>query len=277
MAGSDMRILETTDATADINGIAKNTLKNLPIVTGVALIMSKTTPVIGIFLQYAAYGEGCSIHSALQLRAFGADVNDISSRLPGGSKCILTPDGYNIPTFLWNGLPYIDMRPPTDKELVDLPHVLFTSDIDWDPSNFDIPDHHEIEGHDDNPTQSLDLDDCVTPTRDIVNRIDEVDLCARKICTQQVHRRLPDLEKLRPCFGWAPTDRIRHTLEHTTQYARATPTFPFRRHFKSRFPGANVPRLNEVVATDTYFADTPAHDDGISGHGGATTAQVFCG
>jgi hypothetical protein len=31
---------------------------------------------------------------------------------------------------------------------------------------------------------------------------------------------------------------------------------------------ANVNRLNQVVATDTYFSDTPALDDGIMGHGG---------
>jgi hypothetical protein len=43
-----------------------------------------------------------------------------------------------------------------------------------------------------------------------------------------------------------------------------------RKHFKTRFPAANVNRLDETVATDTFFADAPAHDDGIMGHGGAT-------
>ena len=50
-----------------------------------------------------------------------------------------------------------------------------------------------------------------------------------------------------------------------------------RRHYKSRFPGANVPRREETVATDTIFSDTPALDDGISGHGGCTMMQFFCG
>ena len=50
-----------------------------------------------------------------------------------------------------------------------------------------------------------------------------------------------------------------------------------RRHFKSRFPGANVPRREETVATDTIFSDTPALDDGIPGHGGCTMMQFFCG
>ena len=36
-------------------------------------------------------------------------------------------------------------------------------------------------------------------------------------------------------------------------------------------------RFNDDVATDTMFADVPAHDDGILGHGGCTMAQVYCG
>ena len=31
------------------------------------------------------------------------------------------------------------------------------------------------------------------------------------------------------------------------------------------------------MATDTFFSDTPAHDDGIMGHGGATMVQLFSG
>jgi hypothetical protein len=41
-----------------------------------------------------------------------------------------------------------------------------------------------------------------------------------------------------------------------------------RKHYKSRFPAANVSRLNEVVATDTYVSDTPALDVRLLGHGG---------
>jgi hypothetical protein len=41
------------------------------------------------------------------------------------------------------------------------------------------------------------------------------------------------------------------------------------------FPAANVNRLNETVATDTFFSDAQAHDDGIRGHGGATMVQFY--
>ena len=36
-------------------------------------------------------------------------------------------------------------------------------------------------------------------------------------------------------------------------------------------------RLNKTVATDTFFADCPAHDDSILGHGGATMVQLYVG
>ena len=38
-----------------------------------------------------------------------------------------------------------------------------------------------------------------------------------------------------------------------------------------------MPRLNEWVATDTFFNDAPAMDDGVPGHGGCTMMQIFYG
>ena len=66
-------------------------------------------------------------------------------------------------------------------------------------------------------------------------------------------------------------------LDKTTQHYRGVVHYPFRKHFKSRFPAANVPRRNEWVATDTFFCDTPAADDGIPGHAGATMLQLYVG
>ncbi len=94
---------------------------------------------------------------------------------------------------------------------------------------------------------------------------------------QTVTASTPDLEALRPLFGWVPVDRIKKTIASTTQFARASVRLPLRKHFKSRFPACNVHRWNKDVATDTFFCDTPAHDDGILGHAGATMAQLFVG
>ncbi|MEM7375787.1 MAG: hypothetical protein AAF587_44760, partial [Bacteroidota bacterium] len=46
--------------------------------------------------------------------------------------------------------------------------------------------------------------------------------------------------------------------------------FPMRRHFKSRFKMLHHPRLNEMVATDTFFSSVPSIE-------GYKCAQVFYG
>ena len=66
-------------------------------------------------------------------------------------------------------------------------------------------------------------------------------------------------------------------LDKTTQHYRGVIHFPFCKHFKSRYPGANVPHLNEWMATDAFINDTPAMDDGIPGHGGCIMMQIFFG
>jgi hypothetical protein len=47
------------------------------------------------------------------------------------------PDGYIIPIDVRCGLPYITMCPLTDEEFEVLPHVLWTSKDDWDPTSLD--------------------------------------------------------------------------------------------------------------------------------------------
>lgn len=79
-----------------------------------------------------------------------------------------------------------------------------------------------------------------------------------------------DYEALRPFFAWKPVELIRDTFKNTTQYTKNEMCIPMWRHFKSRFPGLNVRRLNEDVATDTFFANVKYHD-------GSTCVQLFVG
>jgi hypothetical protein len=65
--------------------------------------------------QYAFLGQGKTIHSSCQLESFKLDVDD-KSRNIGGKQRITTPDGYYVPMTIIHGLPYIQLRPPTDKE-----------------------------------------------------------------------------------------------------------------------------------------------------------------
>jgi hypothetical protein len=73
-----------------------------------------------------------------------------------------------------------------------------------------------------------------------------------------VRKALPvkiDYEKLSPYFTFRPHDVIHHTLRQTTQLAKSTIHYPMRHHLKSRFQMLRHKRLNEVIATDTYYVD----------------------
>jgi hypothetical protein len=70
----------------------------------------------------------------------------------GGKQCIRTNDGYVIPLDIINGLPYLKMQPPNDAEMNALPHVIFTSGDEWNPtvldhSLTDKEDWYNVIGH----------------------------------------------------------------------------------------------------------------------------------
>ena len=67
---------------------------------------------------------------------FGIGVNDKSSKV-GGKQCLTTPDGYIMTLHIKNELSYLQMQPPTDKELTTMPYVVLTSDVDLNPSVLD--------------------------------------------------------------------------------------------------------------------------------------------
>jgi hypothetical protein len=75
-------------------------------------------------------------------------------------------------------------------------------------------------------------------------------------------------EKLSPYFAYHPYDIIQHTLRQTTQLAKSTIHYPMRHYLKSRVQILIHKRLNEVIATDTYFAN----EKSIEGY---HCAQVF--
>ncbi len=66
-----MRVLEfVTGVYADVQGVGDASVTDLPIVLGASLV-EKTNrgPIIGLFPQYAYYGKGRTIHSAVQMEA----------------------------------------------------------------------------------------------------------------------------------------------------------------------------------------------------------------
>jgi hypothetical protein len=79
-----------------------------------------------------------------------------------------------------------------------------------------------------------------------------------------------DYEKLCPYFAFRPYDIMQHTLRQTTQIAKSTIHYPMRRRLKSRFQMLRHKRLNEVIATNTYFVNEKLIE-------GYDCAQVFFG
>ena len=75
-------------------------------------------------------------HSSIQLEAFKNDVNEKPLKA-GGLQHILMNDGYIHPINIIDGLAYISMHPFTQHEWDTLPHVMWTSDVEWDPKIFD--------------------------------------------------------------------------------------------------------------------------------------------
>ena len=64
-------------------------------------------------------------------------MNEHSRHVHPNSQLMITNDRYEFPLLVRNGLSYLDVRPFTDKEFEMLPHVIKTSDVDWDPSIID--------------------------------------------------------------------------------------------------------------------------------------------
>ena len=301
VAGADVRVIEITHRAVNVQGVSDHQVTDLKIVTAGGVVPTQHGPVIAIFHQYAHLGTGKTIHSSVQLEEFGLQVDEKSSRVPGGLQRIKTPDGYVHPIRIKDGLPYVSLRPYTDTEWETLPHVIWTRDSDWDPSIFD----HEFDedgdewydalmDHAENPHRELfdefgnyrkrhavvveeHFVDAVLDEGSIVDRcvwyVNQTDLNERQ--AQPEARRVKpgerDWETLRRFFGWASVDMVERTFQATTQMGRLSNAVHLKKHYRSPNPALNVHHHQEPVATDYVYADVPAVDDGSMG------AQIFVG
>ena len=138
LAGGDVRILETVSGReVDISGIDNHQVTGLSIGTAAGVVETNRGSVICIFHQYAIIGTGKTIHSSGQIEHFKNHVDDRSMKV-GGLQHIRTNDNYTIPLDIKEGLAYLKLRPPTDRELETLNYVvMMTSDTEWDPSVLD--------------------------------------------------------------------------------------------------------------------------------------------
>jgi hypothetical protein len=133
VAGTDIRVIFKTGRTVDIRGIYNHQCTNIDIGTVGEVIQTQKSPVIGIMHQYALLNKGATIHSPYQFEWYKNDVNDKSINVPGGLQCIRTLDGYIIPLSIKDCPVRLSIRPYTDHEWDNLPHVILTSELEWDP------------------------------------------------------------------------------------------------------------------------------------------------
>lgn len=147
IAGNDVCIIERTGDFVDIEGMMKHRENNIELVTCGGVTNTQCGKVIVIMHQYAYAGRGNTIHSSAQLEWFKHTVNDRS--LHSGSKqCIQTIDGYMIPLHFQSALAYMPLRPYTNKEFKQLPHVILTSPDKWVPTCMDLDPTTEDEWFD---------------------------------------------------------------------------------------------------------------------------------
>jgi hypothetical protein len=136
LAGRDLRIISTTDRWVDITGINDIRIDNIRIGTVGGVVKTQKGPVIAIFHQHALGDHGNSIHSSGQMEYYRNCIDDRSMKV-GGTQSITTIDGYVLPLDIINGLPHMMARPFSDREWDDYPHVVMTSDGDWNPTVLD--------------------------------------------------------------------------------------------------------------------------------------------
>jgi hypothetical protein len=232
--------------------VSEEVVADLPVVQAAGYVKTTTGPIILILNQYAHCRKGTTIHSKGQIEHFGMPVDD-KSRENGGQQNFITPCGGKIIHLHYrDGLPKMNMRPPTEDEMATYPHVIITSEMDWDPKILD----NEF-GPNGMPSSPITVDLPNPHLNDfgklVGDHVDYVNNCCIRANATAINHSEPDYARLCPYLEWTGLDHVKNKLKNTTQFYRVSVHQPFRRHFKSRFPVANVTRWNEVVTPRLFF------------------------
>ena len=294
LAGKDIRIIckHNPPRYIDVSGLNSHQVKDLEIVTARGVAPSQRGPVIIILHQYAHLGSENTIHSCIQLESFNNVVDDKSIHHKG-SQTITTNDGYIHPLDFINGLPYLLLRHFTDKEWETLPHLVWTSDLKWNPSIIDhkITVNNEWKyyfndntcANDENPFDIFgDYTNSSEGNQRTILDINKTDIIINQYHLQhnQYHSHFkinislkpPKYKMLQPYLLYVDDETIKRTIDATTQNGRTdSNASQLRQIFKSPFPAMNVFRINEGVATDTVYSSVPAVDNG------SKLAQIYVG
>ena len=270
----------------NIQGIENHQIIGIPIVTAGAVFHTQRGPVIVILRQYVYIGHGKVIHSSEQLESFNCDINDKSMKVNGWLQHITTQEIFAIPLDIISGLPYVNLRPYTDKEWNILTHIIIISNITWDLTILDniisederwfdaVSDHvedisplfdiygdysqrHEVHNV---YLNRYNLGDGNNPINEIPHIINNFKSTCSEL-TQPSNIRTdnpPDYTSHIPHFAWQSMDIIKCTFDATTKYVRGPMSIFPKQHYRSLFSALNFHRGKELVATDIIYFNTPA-------------------
>ena len=198
--------------------------------------------------------KGKSLLSCNQVRAHNNKVHN-TPRCYGGRQAIITQNGTHIPLKYTNVLCMLPTKKPMKWELENIEPIELTSGVPWDPSR------QNDEDFDQSIDPNFHLED-----EPVDGGYQSQNQEANKFTKEEGH----DQEHIQRCLGYKPKDICQKTLNATTQFARQNEQVTLKEHYKARFPALNVRRINEIFATDTFFASEKAI-------GGYTCAQIFVG
>ena len=151
--------------------------------------------------------------------------------------------------------------------------LVFTSDVDWDPSSVDCKVSDDVTWYDaisDDPDGNQffrDFDEHGNHRAAIIVDVhafrSQLNLNETQVAAMRTVPTPRTYETYRDYFLRASSDVIKKTFDATTQFARSgwISGKIYDTH-RAPFPALNVRRRNESVATDTFYSDTPAIENG---------------
>jgi hypothetical protein len=101
------------------------------------VIQTHKGSIIRIIQSYTMLTKELTIHSPCPFEWYKSDVKDKSIIVPGSLQRIQTVVGYPTPLNIKDGLTHLSIDPNTDHKWDNLPHVIRTSELEWDPSVLD--------------------------------------------------------------------------------------------------------------------------------------------
>jgi len=273
--------------------------KNLPIVSAITTVDLPNGESILLIINEGIYNETAnhSLLSEFQLREFGVIIDSVCQRHGGTQQMKIVNDNNHdeviVPLDLAGCMVHFKHRLPTKEEFTSLKQFCLTQgETAWNPSSFSdqVADEFykqviDTESYNANSLKLFPYDPTDEQHNNLVGKPATITFSLNTVMKAHVthtasmdtdlhySKALPskiDYERLSPYFAFRPHDVIQNTLRQTTQLAKSTIHYPMRRHLKSRFQMLRHKRLNEVIATDTYFAS----DKSIEGY---YCAQVFFG